>query len=140
MSRHLTRELVAEAAEVRSELLHPVTVDRTFEIPRALYFATAGCYLGFVGIMALGFASPGLVIPMTIFAFFIVAGFGIPAVWTRMQPDNPVGAMAWDRFRRSGIMTLTGRLTAGEAAAQMLVLPILIVLWALTCVTIAALV
>lgn len=140
MSRHLTRKLVAEAAEVRSELLHPVTVDRTFELPRALYYATAGLYLGFVGIMAVGFSSPGLLIPMVIFALFIVAGFGLPAAWTRMRPDNPVKPLAWDRFRQRGISTLTGRLTAGEAAVQMLVLPVLIVMWALVCVTIAALV
>ncbi|MGX7926629.1 hypothetical protein ACWPMX_08655 [Tsuneonella sp. HG094] len=140
MSRHLTRELVAETAEVRSELLHPIAVDRTFELPRALYLTTVGLYLGFVGIMAIGFASPGLLIPMFIFAFFIVAGFGLPAVWTRMRPDHPVGPLAWDRFRHHGISTLTGRLTAGEAAAQMLVLPVLIVMWALICVTIAALV
>ena len=140
MSRHLTRELVAQQAEVRSELLHPVVVDRSFELPRALYVATASLYLGFIAVLGLGFATPGLLIPMAIFTLFIVAGFGIPAVWVRMQPDNPVSPLDWSRFRRQGIATLTGRLTAGEAAAQMLVLPILIFAWGITCVIIAALV
>lgn len=140
MSRHLTRELIAEAADVRTELLHPVTVDRTFELPRELYAATVALYLGFLGVMAMGMASPGLVIPMVIFAFFIVAGFALPAIWTRMQPGNPVSQMPWEKFRRHGIATLTGRLSAGEAATQMLILPVLIFLWAIACVTIAALV
>lgn len=140
MSRHLTRELVAQQAEVRRELLHPVVVDRSFELPRALYIATASLYLGFIAVLGLGLATPGLLIPMAIFAVFIVAGFGLPAVWVSMKPDNAVRQLDWGRFRRQGIATLTGRLTAGEAAAQMLVLPILIFAWGVTCVIIAALV
>ncbi len=140
MSRHLTRELVAEAAVVRDDLLQPVIVDRTFELPRALYMATAGLYLGFLAVMAVGFASPGLIIPMVIFAFFIVAGFGLPTIWAKMQPENRARTIEWDRFRRSGIATMTGRLTAGEAAAQMLMLPALIFAWGVICVTIAILV
>ena len=138
MSRHLTRELVAEAAEVRAELLQPVTVDRSFELPKALYVATAGLYLGFLAVMAIGLSSPGLIIPLTICAVFIVMATGVPAIWARMKPSNPVSSMAWDRFRRQGIMTQTGRLSSGEAAAQMLVLPVLVFVWAIVCVTIAA--
>ncbi len=140
MSRHLTRELVASAAEVRTELLQPVTVDRSFELPRGLYVATVGLYLGFLAVMAVGMASPGLLIPMVIFAFFIVAGFGLPTIWTKMRPGNPTSPMAWERFRRTGIVTQTGRITAGEASAQMLILPLLIFAWGVICVTIAALV
>lgn len=140
MSKHLTRELVAAEAEVRTELLQPVTVDRSFELPRVLYFATAGAYLGFLAILAVGLSSPGLIIPLSICAFFIVMGIGVPAIWTRLRPDNAVTAMAWERFRRQGIMTHTGRLTSGEATAQMLVLPALIFVWGIVCVTIAALV
>ncbi|ANY20152.1 hypothetical protein A6F68_01639 [Tsuneonella dongtanensis] len=140
MSRHLTREIVAEAATVRTELLHPVTVDRTFELPRGLYLSTVGLYLGFLAVMAFGMGSPELIIPMVIFAFFIVAGFAIPAIWTRMRPNNPAGPLDWNRFRSKGVMTATGRLSAGEATAQMLVLPVLIFAWGIVCVTIAALV
>ena len=52
MSRHLTREIVALNAEVRTDLLQPITVDRTFELPRGLYIATGSLYLGFVAVMA----------------------------------------------------------------------------------------
>ncbi|MCT2558521.1 hypothetical protein N0B51_05960 [Tsuneonella sp. YG55] len=140
MSKHLTRELVAGAAEVRTELLQPVTVDRSFELPRGLYVATAAAYLGFLAVLATGLSSPGLVIPLSICAFFIAMAVGVPAIWTRLKPDNRVAAMSWARFRRQGIMTHTGRLSSGEAAAQMLVLPILIFAWGIVCVTIAAVV
>ncbi|MGN3973729.1 hypothetical protein [Tsuneonella sp. SYSU-LHT278] len=138
MSKHLTRELVIAKAEVRANLRPPVTVDRSFELPPALYLATAGAYLGFLAIMAVGLSSPGLIIPLAVCAVFIVMGFGVSSTWARMKPDNPVGAMTWERFRRQGIVTHTGRLTSGEAAAQMLVLPVLIFAWAIVCVTIAA--
>ncbi len=140
MSRHLTRELVAEAAVVREDLLQPVTIDRTFELPRALYTATVGLYFGFLAVTAIGFASPGLIIPMVIFAFFIVAAFGLPTIWVKMQPENRARTIDWDRFRRSGIATMTGRPSAGEASAQMLVLPALIFAWGIICVTIAILI
>lgn len=140
MSKHLTRTLIADTATVHEAIRHPMVVDRSFELPRVLYLTTAGLYLGFIAVLGVGFRSPGLLIPMAIFALFIVAGFGLPAIWTRMKPGNPVAPMAWERFRREGVSTLTGRLTPIEATAQMLILPVLIVVWALVCVTIAALV
>lgn len=140
MSRHFSREAIAEQAEVRVELLQPFTVDRSFEVPKPIYAATGALYLGFVAIMAVGFSSPGLVIPLAICAVFMAMFFAVPAMWVRMKPEGAVAELPWDRFVGQGISTLTGRLSAGEAAAQMLVLPVLIFLWAIACVTIAALV
>lgn len=138
MSRHLTREIVVQAAKVHGELLHPVTVDRSFELPRRLYAATAGLYLGFLAVMAVGFSNPALAIPLAICVIFVGMFFAVPVIWTRMRPPNPVAPLAWDRFRRQGVATLTGRLSAGEATAQMLLLPVLIFAWAVICVIIAA--
>ena len=140
MSRHLTREAIAQYAEIRPQLLEPVVVDRSFELPKALYIATAALYLGFIGVMAVGFSTPGLIIPLAICAIFFGMFFAVPAMWVRMKPESAVKDLGWDRFRRQGVATMTGRLSAGEAAAQMLVLPMLIFLWAVACVTIAALV
>jgi hypothetical protein len=139
MSRHLTREIAAEAAEVRTELLQPVTVDRSFELPRALYLATAGLYLGFVAVMAIGLATPGLAIPLAICAVFIGMFFAVPTIWTRMRRANPVAPLTWDRLRRQGIATMSGRLSAGEAAVQVLMLPALIFVWGIAAITIIAL-
>ncbi len=144
MSKLLTRDVIVERARIveapASREHVPTTVDRSFELPRALYGATVACYLGFLAVMATGLSSPGLVIPMAIFTIFIVAGFGVPALWVRMKPDNRSQQLSWSRFRHEGIATYTGRLGGGEAAVQVLILPVLILLWGCAVVTIAALV
>lgn len=69
---------------------------------------------------------------MAVCVTFIIGYFGIPAVWTRMAPgSSSKRSMGWNQFANRGIATLTGRLSAGEATVQMLILPILVVLWAL---------
>ncbi len=140
MSKHFTREIVAEQAIVVEAPKPRVEVDRTFEMPKALYGATVACYLGFVGIMAIGFSSPGLIIPMAIFAIFIVMGFAVPTIWTRLAPHNAKRTMSVRRLMDRGIATNTGMLKGNEAAIQMLILPVLIVMWGLTTIIIAALV
>ena len=116
---------------------HQVEVDRNFEIPTSFYATTVGCYLGFIAILAAAFGNPGLIIPMAIFAFFIVAGFGVPSIWTRLK-GNDTRPQSVGQFEHKGIITATGRLTARDAAMQMLILPVLIVLWGCAIVTIAA--
>ncbi len=143
MSKHLNEQLVSGKARIvegpeqvrRSQ----VEYDRNFEMPTALYGATVGLYLAFIAIMFAGLSSPGLIIPMAIFAVFIIAGFGVPAVWTRLG-DNESEPMTLGKFKQAGIMTYTGRLAPRDAAIQMLILPVLIVLWACAAVIIAAVV
>lgn len=145
MSKHLTREVIADQANVVAvpalvEAILPTQVDRRFELPTGLYVATAACYLAFLAILATSFSSPGLIMPMAIIVTLIAGFFGVPAAWTRMTPGSAKPAMTSRQFSSGGIVTLTGRLTAGEATVQMLILPVLIVLWALVVVTIAALI
>ncbi len=118
---------------------HQVEVDRNFELPSGLFAATVGLYLGFLAIMFAAFGNPVLAIPMAIFGLFIVAGFGIPAIWTRLR-DNTSLPMTSDRFRLDGIITHTGPCTSRDASVQMLILPVLIVGWGLTVAIIAAVV
>jgi hypothetical protein len=113
--------------------------DRNFEIPTAFYAATAGLYLAFIAVMGVGLATPGLIVPMAIFAVFIIAGFGVPAIWVRLK-GNASRPLTMGEFGHKGIMTNTGRLAPRDAAIQMLILPVLIVLWGITAVTIAAIV
>ena len=80
-----------------------------------------------------------MILPIAIIAVLIAAGFGVPALWTRMQPDSAGRALTWGEFRQRGIVTHTGRMTAGDATVQVLVLPTLILLWAGAVATIAAL-
>lgn len=142
MSLRMTHEEVAAVAIVRTgqdETLS-VTVDRAFHLPPLLYAVTVGAYLGFLGMMSIAFANPHLVIPMIIFAVSIIGGFGIPYVWATMKPDSGQRPVDWGRFKGKGIQTLTGPLSANEAAAQVLTLPILIFCWGLAVLVIFSLV
>lgn len=142
MAQKLNRQQVAEKAIIHAEapvLRAPHEVDRNFGLPTALYVVTACGYLGFLGVMAAAVGNPGLAIPMTIFVTFIVMAFGVCAQWVRMNPENPTRALGWDRFRHDGIMTATGRLSASQATVQVLILPVLILVWGIIGATIIAL-
>ena len=143
MSKHLQDQLVSGKARIveapAQKARHQVEVDRNFELPTAYYGATVGLYFAFLAVMFAGFGNPGLVIPMAIFAVFIVGMFGVPAVWTRFK-GNDTRPLTTGQFAKDGIMTLTGRLAPRDAAIQMLILPVLIVMWGIAVVTIAALV
>jgi hypothetical protein len=142
MAERVSRQLVAEKAIVRSEaaLLPPGIVDRSFELPTGLYAATAGLYLGFMAVMAIGFGDPELILPIAVIVVLIVAAFGVPAIWVRMAPDSRRAAKSWSRFRLDGIVTEHCRTSSGDAMVQVLILPVLIFLWGIAVVTIAALV
>ena len=115
-------------------------VDRTFELPAGLYGTVVACYLAFLATTATAFGNTELILPMAVFVFFILAGFGVPTIWAKLSPETASRAKSWVRFQRDGIKTLTGHNTAGEAAVQVLILPVLLVVWGLAVVTIAALV
>jgi hypothetical protein len=146
MAEVLTRQTVAARATIHHELpvaqARPRTeVDRTFGLPTALFVATGTLYFAFIGVMAIGFGNPGLIVPMTIMAVFLGMFFGVPALWVRMGPGaNRSHAKSWSRFLSEGVQTNTGHLGAGEAAVQVLILPVLILVWGLGTATIAALV
>ena len=106
-------------------------IQRNFDLPTGLYAATVGLYLAFIGVMAGLFLNGELAIPMVIFAGFIVMAFGLAAMWTRMKPDHADKPMTWGQLSSRGIETLSGRLTAHEAAIQVLTLPVLILCWGL---------
>ena len=142
MAERLTRELVAEKATVHPEtaLRAPTKVDRNFELPAALFAGTAGCYLAFLAVMAVGFGNPALIVPLAIIVVFLAMAFAVPAMWMRMKPDHAQRLTSWSRFRRDGIMTAFGRSSAAGASVQVLILPVLILAWGFAVVTIAAVV
>lgn len=141
---HIVHDLIArgEARIVDLPASAPAeapAVDRSFGLPSALYGATVACYFGFLLIIGSAFAGPGLAIPMAIFVLFIVAGFGVPALWTRLA-GNTSTPQTLGEFESRGIMTYTGWLSAGDATVQMLILPVLLVVWGLAIAVIAAVV
>ena len=147
MAERITRQLVAEKAIIHeAEALRLPTakivhgVDRNFELPAGLYAAMAGLFFAAAGVMAFGFAAPGMVVPTGIIAVFIAMYFAVPAMWMRMKPEHPQRLTTWARFQRDGIMTAYGRTTARDSTVQVLILPVLLLLWGVAVVTIAAVV
>jgi ABC-type dipeptide/oligopeptide/nickel transport system permease subunit len=142
---HIVHDLIArgdarvvakpEATQVR----HQIEADRNFGLPTTLYGATIACYLGFLVIVGTAFANPVLAIPLAIIVLLVVAAFGVPAIWTRLR-DNPSEPQTLGEFETRGIMTNTGRLSARDATTQVLVLPVLLVVWGIAIAVIAAIV
>ena len=100
MVEQLTREKIAQQADIRIEAPRVTApTDRTFELPTGLYATTVALFLGFIGTLALGFGNPEMVIPFVIFALFVVAGFGVPAIWTRLAPTTKSKPKTWSRFQ-----------------------------------------
>jgi hypothetical protein len=137
MTEFVTHEALARVADITPAPHVRNEIDRCFELPTGLYAATVALYLGFIAVMAVVLMNPELVLPMVIFAFFIIAGFGTPSLWARMNPAKRERAMSWSTFRHRGIQTATGRLGAGAATVQVLILPTLIFVWGVAAATIA---
>ena len=118
----------------------PNRAERIFGLHPALFIATIGSYFAFLAIMAVAFMNPNLIIPFAIFVAYLVMYFGVPGLWARVV-DRPVGRFqSWAEFRSEGMDILTGHIGSGGAIAQVLVLPILIVGFAVAAAVIAALV
>ena len=139
MSQQLSEARLAEIATVSDAPVRTKT-NRTFELPGGLYLGTALGYLAFLGIMCTVVFNPELAIPMFAFAFSIIAGFGLCWKWASMRPDNDSKTLSWGQFANRGVQTLSGKLTAFEASAQVLILPVLIVFWGICAAVIIALV
>lgn len=144
MSQRLTPQQIRElivATPVQSSLgvSARTSVDRSFGLPTVLYIATVALYLAFISVMAGLFLNPELAIPMVIFAGLVILAFGLAGCWTRMKPTNDSAPADWAAFRANGIETSSGRLTAGEATIQVLILPVLILGWGLAVALIVAL-
>ena len=141
MTRKLDRTQIAQFARIvapavgKQPVAHP---PRTFELPARLYGLTVGAYLAFLAITAVGFASPGLIIPIAICVIYLTMAFATPLLWARIRPEESGAALSWNEFRRLGVMTATGRLDAGQATLQVLILPVLILAWGMTTVALYA--
>lgn len=139
MSQRIANAELSHVATVTSAPQR-TTVDRNFGLPSGLYAATVGSYLAFLGIMGAAFMTGELAIPMAIFVLYIVMAFGLAGQWATMKPENRTRPLSWGQFVNRGIVTETGPMTAGQASAQVLILPALIVLWGLSIAVIAAVV
>jgi hypothetical protein len=110
-------------------------------MPNGVYVAMALCFAGAITVFALSFHS-GMAVSFGIIFFFLAAFFAIPAVFVRTSRGRGgnTKARGWYEFVDRGIVTATGRTKASEAATLVLMLPVLILAWAIAVAIIAALV
>jgi len=111
--------------------------DRPFDCHPAVHVMTIAAYSAFVGILAATFMGQHLVVPAGILAISIAALFGVPGLWAALS-RNDTRKQSWSEFLTEGMECLTGKLSAGAAMAQILVLPGLMVCLALVFVIIKA--
>ena len=139
MSEHVSQAELSALAHV-ADAPAQTRVNRTFELPAGLYAITVGCYLGFLALMSVLFMNGELALPMVAFVVSIVGGFGLGYKWVAMKPGNDNAPLTMGQFGNRGIQTLSGRLTATEASAQVLILPVLLMCWGLAIAVIYAVV
>lgn len=139
MSKHIADTALANVAHKVDAPRVPHTVDRTFELPTGLYVMTAGSYLAFLAMMAACFLTGELAIPMAVFVVFIAMAFAVPAMWTGLGDDDGKRRLSWSNFQSKGIVAYDGPVTAFAATAQVLILPIAILIWGLAISVIVAL-
>ena len=137
--RHVDQSQLLATKELVNAPAQRACDDQTFELPARIYGAMAFMFTGFVGVLSVAFSGQMTVSFGVIFAF-LVAFFGIPALFPRMARGNGAKGFRWQDFVNNGINTATGRASATSATALILVLPFLILCFAIAVATIAALV
>ena len=140
----MTRRVSHADLLIREEIIAPplprACTDRGFELPTGIYVAMAAMFLGFVGVLSFAFRNPEMAVPFGVFVAFITAFFTVPGLWARMKPeDSRTQALDWSRFMAEGVATATGHTSGREAAVLALLLPFLILCWAIAVAVIAAL-
>ena len=106
--------------------------DQSFELPGGIYAAMAFMFAGFVAVLGLAFRGGHMPVAYGVIFAFLTAFFAIPAIFQRKR------ALSWAMFRYKGIKTATGHTSAGEATILVLLLPFLILCFAIAIATIAA--
>ena len=119
------------AAPTAAAPLAPNRGRRVFDIHPAVHGLTIAAYALFATILCATFMAPGMIVPAAVVAVSVVALFLTPGLWARVVPDDGKPRQSWAEFMDEGVDTITGRLTAAQAMAQILTLPALVVLLAI---------
>jgi hypothetical protein len=109
-------------------------VDRSFGLPPVLHVVTFALYFAFLTVMSLGLGTRDLAIPLAICFIFLGMAAVVPAKWVTMKPINQTKKNRWIDFSQYGIETYTGLMHANDAIVQILILPVLILLWGIAIV------
>jgi hypothetical protein len=132
-TRQLPEVLVARDEIVGAPLARACD-DQSFELPGGLYATMGMMFAGFVVVLGLGFRGGHMGVAYGVIFAFLAAFFSIPAMFQQKR------GLSWTMFRYKGIMTATGRMSAREATILVLLLPFLVLCFAIAVATIASLV
>jgi hypothetical protein len=141
MTARYQPDILADRADIVAPPPQRSCEDHNWGLPNGIYAAMAVCFMGAIAVLALCFRS-GMVVSYGVIFLFIAAFFAIPAIFVRTSRNrgSTLRAASWNEFLDKGITTATGRMKAGEAAVLVLMLPVLILCWAIAVAIIAALV
>ena len=141
MSRRQTREQLLVRDEIVAAPEKRACHDQTFEIPTAIYVAMVSMFAGFIAVLSFAFRGGHMAVVYGVVFAFIAAFFAVPALFPGQAPEQSrAKALSLFDFGHRGIATATGRASAGEATALILVLPFLILCFGIAIATIASLV
>jgi hypothetical protein len=126
MSRRLDHAQLLACQEVVAPPSPRSCNDQTFELPPALYVATAALFMGFVTVLCVAFRS-NMLVSWGVIAVFIAAFFAVPTIFALVSTgDSRRRALGWEEFMKNGVATATGRASGAEATVLVLLLPVLI--------------
>ncbi|QUD89391.1 hypothetical protein [Phenylobacterium montanum] len=116
---------VAESLQPANDARAPVMSEAAApDLPVTVGVLIAGSYAALLGAFALAFATTaGAAFMIAICAVYLVMYVGAPAVLLRMEPKAGPRPDFAD-FLERGLVTWTGRVSAGAALAQMLTVPL----------------
>lgn len=140
----MTTRQTPEVLIARDEIVAPPAPracdDQSFELPTGIYVAMAIMFAGFVAVLGTAFRGE-MAVSLGVIFFFLAAFFAVPSLWPRLKPvESRTRALGWQEFMDKGIDTATGRVSGASAIVLVLLLPFLILCFAIAVATIAALV
>ena len=137
-ARHTSEVLIARD-EIVAAPAPRACEDQSFELPGGLYAAMTVMFAGFIMVLGSAFRGGHMAVAYGVIFAFLAAFFAIPAMFPAMAPERKK-SLSWTMFRMRGIQTATGRTTAGEATALVLLLPFLIFCFGMAVAAIAMIV
>ena len=128
MSVHHPAEVLEQKARIVSApALRRNRHQRMFDMHPGVHGMLAAAWIAFVAILTSAFMNPYMVIPAAICFICVCWLYLTPAIMGRARGDDGLPRQSWSEFKAEGIETYTGHLSVGEALAQIMVLPALLV-------------
>lgn len=137
--RYVDHARLAVSGQIVEEPGQRACEDQTFGLPTGIYVTMAVLFFGSIAVLGLAFTGRMAVSIGAIVAFLLMF-FAVPTLFPRMARHGRASAAKWEEFIDHGIDTATGPTSAGSATVLVLLLPALVLCFAIAVAVIAALV